>query len=313
MSNTQQKAIVNKLLTNVSNMYKPSNLIAGTVFPSLKVKQFTGLLAGYGKDHLRIVNSVVGGKGKYRQVEGITRKSSSYHIEGHGLTSIVTEEDYNNVEDPYDAEQDETMALTTILALEKEKGLADVLNNVSVLTQNITLSGTSQFNDYANSDVIKVMTDAKKTIKAATGEAPNTAIMDWGVAEVLRYHPQLLDLLGFKYSRPGGLGNEELAKALNLRKIFIPDAAYNSAKEGQADVMTPIWAKNIVLGVIPDKAAKYQLSLGYDITLTGKESRKVYKQDLFNPPGSTEILVEDKYDQILSDASCGYLIKDAIA
>lgn len=107
MSNTQQKAIVNKLLTNVSNAYIPKELIANILLPKLKVKQYTGLLAGYGKDHLRIENSIVGGKGKYRQIEGITRQSQAYQIEGHGLTSLVTEEDYANVEEPYDAEQDE--------------------------------------------------------------------------------------------------------------------------------------------------------------------------------------------------------------
>lgn len=310
---SQMKGIIDPLLTNVSSAYIPDGCIADKLLPQVKFAQYTGKLGGYGKDHLRIENTVVGGKGKYRRVESMTRSTSSFEIEGHGLSGVCTKYDYKNVKDPFDCEKDETLGLSTILMLEKEKGLADALTATATMTQNTTLSGTSQFSDYANSDPISKIQTAKNAIRDGCGAVANTAIMDYKVAEILRYHPQLLDLLGFKYAKPGGLSNEDLAKALNVAKVFVPNCMYNSAKAGQTDVLASIWGKDMVLAVIPDSAQKYQIALGYNIVLDDGQPRKVYKQDLFNPPGSKEILVEDEYDMLLSDVTAGYLIKACIA
>lgn len=310
---TQMKGIVDPLLTNVSSVYIPEGCIADKLFPQLKFAQYTGKLGGYGKGHLRIENTVVGGKGKYRRVETITRTTTGFEIEGHGLEGLVTKQDYKNVKDPFDAESDETMGLSTVLLLEKEKGLADSLTSTAVITQNTTLSGTSQFSDYVNSDPISKIATAKNAIRDGSGAIANCMIMDYKVAEILRYHPQILDTLGYKYAKPGGLTDEDLAKAFNVQKLFIPNAMYNSAKEGQTATLASVWGKDIVLGVVPDKAIKYQISLGYNIMLEGGSPRKVYKQAGFNPPGSTELLVEDEYDMLLSDVSAAYLIKAAIA
>lgn len=307
------KGIIDPLLTNVSSMYVPDGCIADSLLPAVKFAQYTGKLGGYGKNHLRIENSVIGGKGKYRQVESITRTTSGFTIEGHGLSGLVTKHDYKNVIDPFDAEKDEVTGLSTILMLEKEKGLADSLTDSAVMTQYTTLSGTSQFNDYSNSDPIGKMQVARAAVKAGCGAVANAVIMDYQVAEILRYHPQLLDMLGFKWAKPGGLTNEDLAKAFGVQKVFIPNAMYNSAAEGQTAVLANVWGKHLIFAVIPDSAQKYQISLGYNIRLDDGSPRKVYKQPLFNPPGSTEILVEDEYDMLLADVSAGYLIKDAIA
>lgn len=310
---TQMKGIVDPLLSNVSSMYVPKGCEAENIFPKLKFSQYTGKLAAYGKGHLRIENTIVGGRGKYRMVQSVTRSTSGFEIEGHGLSGMVSKHDYKNVIDPFDAEKDEVNGLSTILLLEKEKGLADALASTSTMTQNVTLSGSSQLSDYSNSDVVSVINTGKLAVRNGCGEIVNTMILEYGTAQILRYHPQLLDLLGFKYARPGGLTDQELAKALDVQKVFIPNCMYNSAKEGQTAVMAPVWGKHIVLAAIPDSAQKYQISLGYDIRLDGSSPRKVYKQAMFNPPGSTEILVEDEYDMVLSDVTAGYLIKDAVA
>ncbi len=310
---TQMKGIIDPLLTNVSSMYVPDGCIADALFPALKFSQYTGKLGSYGKNHLRIENTVIGGKGKYRQVESITRATSSFEIAGHGLSGMVTKADYKNVIEPFDAEKDETTGISTILLLEKEKGLADALVDTAVMTQNATLSGTSQLSDYSNSDAVSVFNTAKLAIRAGCGAIANTVIMDYAVAEVLRYHPQLLDLLGYKFARPGGLSDDELARAFGIDQILVPNAMYNSAKEGQTAVLASVWGKHIILAQIPKSAAKYQISLGYNIRLDDGQPRKVYKQPLFNPPGATEILVEDEYDLLLSDVTAGYVIKNAVA
>lgn len=310
---SQMKAQVDKLLTGVASGYKPEQFLAEQVLPEIQSKQYTGLLGKYGTAHLRIENSIKGGRGKYRRVETRAYSTQSFAIEGHGLEGFVSKEDYANVEDPFKAEEDESMGLVTALWLEKEKMLADTLTSSSIITQYTTLSGTSQFSDRNNSDPLSVFATAMGVVLAATGFMPDTGIMDLLVWNQLRFHPQLLDALGFKEARPGGLSQDEVARALGLKRVLFANARYESAKEGQTSSLAAVWGKHIVLGVFPQKAAIMQTSVGYLIRPTGGSPRKVYKQSNFNPPGSTAILVEDEYDMLISNAAAAYLIKDAVA
>lgn len=310
---SQQKAMIDKLLTDVSQMYTPPGLIADQVLPVISVKQKTGKLGKYGKDHLRLEHSLAGGKAAYKRVSPIVRSTDSYEVESHGLEGIVTEDDYDNVEQPFDAEQDETLGLKSLIAINKELAFATAFTDSAVLTQNTTLSGTSQLSDYANSDPIGVFKAARLAVYDGCGLAPNMGIMDWSVANTLAYHPGILDALGFTMNRAGQLSEAELAKALGLDKLIIAQGKYNSSKKGQADSMVNIWGKHIVMYYAPAKAAKYQTSLGYKIELAGRGSNRVSKYAINNPPNSTGILVDDSYDVMLTDVTAAYLIKNAIA
>lgn len=309
---SQLRAIVDKLLTGVSSAYVPKGYISEQILPTVQSKQYSGLLGKYGTSHLRIENTVKGGRGKYRQVETRVYSTTSYLIEGHGLEGFVSKEDYANVEEPFDAERDEVIGLSTILWLEKEKALADTLLSTSVLTQNVTLSGTGQFNDFANSSPIEVFATARSTILNSTGVMPNMAIMDVQVWNILRFHPQMLDALGYKWARPGGLSQEEMARAMGVEQVLFGSARYEAAKEGQSSSFSSVWGKGIIFAVAPDKPEIMQKSLGYLVRPIGSQPRKIYKETNFNPPGSVKILCEDEYDMLISDANCGYLIADAI-
>ncbi len=311
MVGTQASAQVNKLLTNVSNKIVPEGFIAEQILPLINVKQSTGLLGSYGNSHLRIETTITGGKNKYPHVDTKQYATTSYQIETHGLTDLVTKEDYANVEDPFDAEVDTTDELLNKLQLGKEKGLADTLTSASVITNGVTLSGTDRYNDYTNSTPLVDFSTARSTIYAAVGKAPNTAIMSWAVREILKYHPDMLTKLGYKYDRPGGLDDAELARALDVERLLVGAAIYNAAKEGQTDDLQPIWGKHIVFAVTPTSAAKRQVSLGYRLQQFGAP-RKVYKWAENNPPESNNILVSDSYQQLISKATAAYLLRTVI-
>ena len=308
----QTTAIVDELLTDASSMLKPEEFICEMILPFVGVDRSTGKLAKYGTSHLRIENSLVAGRGKFRRVETIVRSQSTYSLDGHGLEGLVTEEDYDNVQEPYSAEEDEVLGLTTVLWLEKEKSLADALTSTTTMTANVTLSGTSQFSDYDNSDPISRCITARKTVKDNCGFFPNVAIMSDYVAQILRFHPQLL-AIGFIQNRTGELTDAELAQILKVKKVYIGSAMYETAKEGQTSSLGAVWGKHLIFAYIPDNAGKYQQSLGYRLGRRNMQPREVYKWPEKNPPNSTAILVRDKYQFFLSNVLCGYLIYNAIA
>lgn len=315
---TRQQAFQDKLLTQSLLGYTPKKFISELILPEIQSAQYTGKLGRVGAQHLRIVSTIGGGKGKYHHVDSFVADSLGFDIESHGLEDIVTKRDYRNWNEPFKAEDNRAKALQTLLYLAKEKGLADTLSNTSVITQNTTLVGADQYTDKLNSDPVGDFTLARTTVFDASGEEVNTAIMNYNVKEALRYHPQLLDFLGYKYDRPGGLSEAELQSVLGVQKIFVGTAKYNSAKEGQATSLANVWGNNIIFAVCPDSASLGdmglgQVALGYTVRLEGSAPRKVYKKsDGINPPESTEIVVEDEYDQLIAQASAAYLIKDAV-
>lgn len=311
----QLTALVDKLLTNVSNglFQGAEQFIAEKVFPTLEVKETSGKLGKYGTSFLRIEHDLVGGRGEARRVEPTTRSTATYLIEEHALEGVVTKSDYRNVEKPYDAERDETMGVTSLVLLGKEYALSSVLSNTSTLTQNETLSGISQFSDYANSDPLGKVSGWVEDVYDGSGTVVNTIITSWKVVNKLKYHPSILESLGYKHNRPGALTLTEIAQAFGVDKVIVGSAVYESAKEGQTSSLAALWGKHMIFAHLPDKAMPYQKSLGYYMKYAGESSRNVYKYPLNNPTGSKGIIVEDNYQFLIADANCGFLAKDVIS
>lgn len=308
---SQQTAMVDKLLTEVSNKIIPQGYVSEMILPMVKVKQSTGKLGSYGTGHMRIVTTLTGGKNEYPLVETRQTSTQTYSVDKHGLKDIITEEEFANVEKPFDAEVDTTDELTTLLWLAKEKGLADSLTDTAVLTQNVTLSGTDQYSDYTNSDPLGDFKTARAAVYNKVGIAPDTVVLPWAVYDTLRYHPKILEV-GYKYNRSGKLTLDDLAAVFDVRRVLIAEAIYESAKEGQTSAILPVWGKHIVFAVAPATAKKRQVSLGYRFQQFA-DSRRVFKKMVDDPVNSIKILVDDHYDQLIADVNAGYLIKDAIA
>ena len=310
---SQMKSIQDKILTQAALEYKPVGMVCEEVLPELGVDQDTGLLAAYGTGFLRVVNSVSGGRGAYRRVDAMSYSTQQYVIEGHGLEEVCSASDYRNWLQPFKPESDKTRALAQMLYLEKEKLLADTLADTAIITQTTTLSGSDQWSDKDNSDPISVIETAQAAIRTGCGMYANAAVIPIAVFKKLKFHPQLMDALGYKYARPGGLKASEIADALDLEKVFIPDCQYESANEGQSSSLADVWGKHMFLLVSPSSAQVGQISLGYMVRRQGESPRKVYKQATFNPPNGNLILCEDNYDLLIAKATAAYSIKSAIA
>jgi len=315
---TQTRAIVDKLLTKVSNglFQGDEAYISEMILPSLQVKQRTGKYGKYGNEHLRIVNTAHVGKSGYLEIDPITRSSDLYSIETHALKSVITEEDFDNVELPFDEREDRTIGLTTMLWLAKEKALADTLMDPAIITQGQTLVGLAQYNNInsATSTPLEDALAARKAIRDSVGLGPNVAIMSDNVFDALSYHAALLDKLGFKEARPGGLGKAEMARALEVDMVLVGEAVFNNAKKGQADSIEKVWQSDLIYAKIgigsPKKREKI---LGVELRTNRSRPRQVFRFKQDEPINSEKVIVRDLYDQLLLNTGCAFLIQDAIA
>ena len=315
MTVTATRAREDRLLSNVSRRHNVEGLVADQILTGVKVKKSTGLIGKYGNEHLRIVHDLVGGMTKYPRITVDTKDSDRYILEKHGLSVTLSEEERDNEMQPFDARSDATMDVTDRLLLGREKAIADVLTSTSILTNNVTLSGTDQFNDYDNSEPLERFKTARASIYAKTGKdirmPGGFALMTWDVENQLAHHPELLELYKYTSSMGAGLNLAQLTQALKVNRIILAASQYDSSKEGQTSNVIPTWGKNMVFGYAPRGGTKRMTTLGFNVRKTS--SVRVFRNNLISPPNAELIQVDHTYDDLITDVGAAWLIKDAVA
>jgi len=315
MAATVTRAREDRLLTGVSRRHNVEGLVADQVLTSVTAKKSTGKIGKYGNEHLRIVHDLVGGMTKYPRITVDTKDSDRYIMEKHGLSVTLSEEEIDNEEQPFDARQDATMDVTDRLLLGREYALASVLTDTAILTNNVTLSGTDQFNDYDNSDPLERFNTARASIYAETGKDVSMpggfALMTWDVKNALCYHPELLELYKYTSSMGAGLNDAQLKAALKVDRVILAWSQYDSSKAGQTPVITPTWGKNMIFGYAPMSGRKRMTTLGFNVRKT--DFVRVFRNKVVEPPNAELIQVDHTYDDLITDVGAAWLIKDAVA
>lgn len=304
-------AYVDKALTNVSQAWRNQDnaFIADKIFPEVLVKQSTFKVAEYGKDSLIIPSSSVRtGEAKAKRVN-LSRTFGTYGpLQEHSLSDFVTLDDYKETDDVFEPEADAVENIMDKLALIDEKDLATQLSDTGVVTQNTTLTGTDQWNDYGNSDPFEDLRVASQT---ATVRDYNTMFMGKEVWSYLINHPALMDRV--KWSDRGVLTEQVLLSLFapfGIERIFVGRAMQNTANEGQTAAFGSVWGKNAWLGYVTNRPGRKEFNGGYKFRR--EDSREVTREPKANPAG-TEIVARDHYDHIILNTEAFYLIKNAVA
>lgn len=304
-------------LTELSLAYKNEEYICELVAPLVTVKKDSGKIFSYGMSNLRIVNTYRSVGGKPNIVETTVTSSDHYSLEDHVLGEFIPDEVMENYDAPLQPRMDTTESLTDRILVDKEKALADVLSATATMTRNTTLSGTSQWNDYANSDPITDIKTAKASVRTGSGKTPNTLLLSWDVLNTLLFHPDIIAFFPGAAQVTQDMVQSALPKIFGLKRLLVGSAQYNNSNMGGTDTLADIWSKVALVLYIEETPRLRSRTLAF--TYVRKGGRQV--DVLPKASGSLELIqrkadyvqVSDKYDQVLVDVNCGYLIKSAIA
>lgn len=302
---------IDQALTGVSNAWfnQDKDFIAPFIFPEVIVNKPTFKVGKYGKDGLRLPsNTLRTGEAKAKRVNLTRGFDDIGPLQEHSLSDFITKDDYELTDDPFEPEADAVENMNSIMALVDEKDLATQLSDTSIVTQNVTLSGTDQWSDYENSDPLTDIAEAVKTGKFINY---NTIFMGREVWLTLINHPKILERI--KYSRLGVVTKDNLLEILDeygITKLHVGNAKENTGKEGLADSISSVWGKNFWLGYVTDRPGRKRVNGGYKFRL--KNGREVSRENKNNPRG-TELVNTDYYGHFLLSAECFYLIKNAVA
>ena len=305
-------AKVDKILTQFSQKYTNDNYVSTEILPIQSVKEKTGKFAKYGKENLRVYSDqTFRAPGTRANEVDYSVSQGTYVCQEHSLEKRVPDEFVDNTDDPYDPKRDATATLLDNIWVNNENALAQFMTNTSNLTQNTTLSGTSQWSDYANSDPIDDIETGITTVRSNTAQRPNSVVMSFEVMRELKAHPDIREQL--KYTGGGQLSEgafvDFMADFFNLENVYIGDAIKNTAQEGQSDSLSNVWNKDFILFYQNPRPTMMQATFGYTFTDV-ERTVETYREESHK---SDVVRVRWSYDQNVMDASLAYLIKDAVA
>lgn len=295
------------------------SFIAKKLFPAIKVEKLTGDIKTYGKDHLRIINTVVEDGGTKRMSFSVT-KAEKWDIENHQLTIFVSEKDIDQL-GAQTAKNDAASINMETLMLSRENATVSAMTTAGnyTLGNTVTLAGGDQWSAFSTSTPREDLIAAREEVRTNCGRYPNVAVLNPAVLNYLVNHPQIRDAAAYKGEATVSM---EMLKTILFPtykpadcEILIGAAQYNSANKGQTGVMTDLWGKVFIYAFVnrnPNPSIR-QNSLGYSFN-RGKDSVQVLetRENMYR---ENEVDVTDRweYDDVVLDFGSAYLISAAVA
>lgn len=309
---------IDRPLSNFAVEYKNQAFIASQVAPFVPVNNKSDSYITFNKaDKFSLPNDLRGPKSEAKQVTWGTG-TGTYACVDRALKDFLSDALVANSDQGINPQQRTTQFLTDLLLLGFEKRVADLVTtyaNYATSGNRITLSGTTQFSDYAGSDPIGVV----DTAKAACFVEPNTIIMSQDVYNKLKRHPQLLAYItgGATTSNPGMVNLATMAEIFEVQNILIGKAKYNSATKGATASYSSLWGKHLIVAYIDpavtlDNVSAFKTFRWQQISTDAGYKVRRYRNEKLGG-GGEEIEVEMSTDEAIICEDVAYMVKDAVA
>lgn len=306
MKPTKSDVFVDKIATAFSLAYKNQNYIATDVFPIVRVKQSSGKYFIFTKGWLRDEAKLRAPGGEYPEGD-YELSTGTYSTKQFAFSKSVPDEIRENADEPLAPDRNASEFITEKLLLKVERTFVSDCFKTGVWGTDITLSGTSQWSDYANSDPLGVIETGIFTVAKASGRKPNTLALGMAVWQKLKHHPDIIEK--YKYTQPGNITPELVAAVFELDRVLVGSAIYDTAVEGAPPSTDWVWGKHALLLYVPASPALEEQSAGYTLQF----SDRVIKRFRDEPRDRDVFKGKWELDMVKTDASCGYFIANAVA
>ena len=300
-------AHVDKALTNVSVAYRNPAFVAEDLLPVVPVQNKRDIYFKFSKQHFIAEDDSYRPGSHAKRIEIDLEPRGFYNCDGHALEVALPDELRENADPGAQLEVEFTEKLTQKILLKEEVLLSGLLTATNI-PQNTTLSGTSQWSDYINSDPVPVVDSAKETIQQAVGVMPNVLFFSRPVFRTLRNHPRIMDRV--KYTGMGvrqALTGDDLAEVFGVDRVLVPQALQSTPHIGQPDSLSYIFGKNALLLYNPGKPGLRTPAFGYTFLWTGMGAGYQVKRYREEGEDSEIIKVKKYYDQRLVEPKAAYL------
>ncbi len=300
---------IDAALSNLSKAFKNNAFIAELVAKVIPVGKESGIYFTYGRDAFKIPNAYRVDGTRSNEVH-LKVQQETYACKAYALSDIVTDNVRKQADPAINPEADTTEFITDLMLLHLEDIVATEMTTTARYANSnySTLSGTSQWNDYSNSNPLTNIKTAKAKVRSLIGREANTIILPGDVAETLSLHPDIKDLR--KYTDPNLLSASGLPPKILGLTVVEAKATKNSAWEGVTEVMGYVWGKHAIILYVPDRVGLKTLAPWVIFRETGYRNTRKWREEARK---GDMIEVEDKYDIKEIADECAYMLVNVIA
>ncbi|OAI11782.1 hypothetical protein A1507_19840 [Methylomonas koyamae] len=311
--------VVNAVLTSVARGYRNAKYVGLRHLPYVPVNQRGGKVITFNKEAWRQYQLARAPGSQLKRVS-FGYAGNDFALVQHALEGVAPIElaDEAAKGPGIDLGRSTVIGVQDIIDLRLEIAQATLLTTAANYGagNKVTLSGTSQWNDYTNSDPIGDVDTAKEAVRAQIGIEPNVMTVSAKVWKVLKRHPKLVDaaILNGIISVNGNSAPSRLSKDQMAALFEVDDFEVGGAVSLDAsDAVTDVWGKDVLLSysVTAALANMGTPTFGYTYRLAGYPMVETGYYE--NQTRSWIYPCIDEVAPVIAGAEAGYLIKSAVA
>lgn len=311
---TPSQVHIDAALTNLSVGYRNPAFIADLLAPVVPVRKQSDKYFIYDSEREQFRQSDdKRAPGAEAAEVNFALSSDNYYCEDHALLAVIPDEERENADPVIQPNIDRTEFLRAKIDLNKEIELAAMLTSTSVITQNTTLSGDTQWSD-PDSDPVAAIEAQKATIMASVQVMPNTLVLPYPVYSAVRTHAKVIERMGLSFA--GAMTEQALAQVFDVENVLVARAFKNTAAAGQTPSMSYVWGKDALLAYVPTRPGLKQMALALTFAWSGAPgSVSGHRVELWREERrkADALRVQRYYDQKLIAAGAAFLWKSAVA
>lgn len=303
--------IINPVLSAVALAYTNQDFIADKVLPRVSVPKQVFAYLKYGvADGFTIPNTMVGRTSKPNEVEYSVQQATA-STQDHALDIPIPQSDIEAAAGtPYDPKNRGTQLVADLVALDREKRVADAVFNAANFgaANKATLSGTGQWSDPASDPLRALMVARDGMIMGAT-----TLVIGQDVATQLQLNPNVVSAVLRNPGTKGVAPLDAIANMLGLREVVVGRGWYNSAKPGQTPTLVRLWGKfAALLCLSPLANNEFGTTFGYSGQWGSRIAGEIQTPDM-GMRGGTRVRVGESLVELITAPDLGYLWSAAVA
>ncbi len=321
MANMNFPFPIQQELTAIALAYTNRSYIADLVLPRTPVpaREFKWLQMN--RDEMFTVPETrVGRKGVPNEVEFGATEVPAF-VTDYGLDDVIPNEDLTSAPAGYNPVGRAVEGISELVALDREKRVADLVFNLNTYpaANRATLSGTSQWSDYSNSDPYTAIMSGLDGMLMR----PNIAVIGRLAWSRLRVHPKITAALA-----PSSTGNtgsttsfggspaslQAVADLLELDQILVGESWVNTAKPGQTASLSRVWGKHMAfLHQNPIASIRGNaISFGYTAEFGNRVAGSIPEPKV-GLRGGQRVRVGESVNEIIAASDVGYFFQNVVA
>jgi len=273
---TSGQVHIDAILTNISVAYlqRAEQFIADKVFPVVPVDKQSDKYFVYTKNDWLRDEAQRRGPSTESAGGGYNLTTATYSADVFAFHKDVSDQIRANADAPLNLDREAVEFVTHRLLLRREIQFVTDFLTTGIWSVDVTGVASSpganeviQWSDYANSDPIDNIEEAKADVLSTTGLLPNTLVLGYDVFRELKNHPDLVDRI--KYTSSQTITSDMMARMFEVDRVLVSQSVKATNNEGGSDAYAFTLGKQALLAYVPPSAGIMTPAAGYTFTWTG--------------------------------------------